>query len=257
MKYILTILVMGLAAVFQAAEPVGILDTIGNEPLLRRAVMLLVHGKEGGAYRIGNTPLENAAGALKDGKADFIVCTADELPELRKKLPGLKAEPYAVEVLGAAVNFSNEITDISLKDLRGIFGGKTAFWKDFNGSGYAIHKIGPAKNVVGSRVFSRNLLLGMPPEKDVALMENAAEPLIMATGNRNALACGVWNLRPMAEAKFLKVDGVEPTLENVRSGKYPLAATYCICGLREPPKGLLELLRDPENLEFFNLVPVK
>jgi|GEM_PF-3511110 hypothetical protein len=257
MKYILTFLLAGTAALFQAAEPVRILDTIGNEPLLRRAAMQSALEKEGGSYRIGNSSLANAAAELKTGGAQFVICTADELAELRKQVPALNAEPYAIEALGVAVNFGNEVTDMALKSLREIFGGKTIYWKEFNGSGFTIHKIGPGRNTVGSLVFSRNLLQGKPAAKDVALMENAAEPLIMAGGNRNALSCGAWNLRPMEEVRFLTIDGIEGTPANVRSGKYPLAATYYICGIQSPPKRLLELLQDPESLEFFNLLPAR
>lgn len=257
MKYIFVVVLMGLLTAMRAAEPVKIVDAIGNEPLLRRAVMTLALKEDGGVYRIKNTEFVPAAKALKDGQAEFVICSSDDLPQLRKEVPSLTAEPYAIEVLGIAVNSGNEVKDMPLAELRKIFGGPTISWRDYNGTGFMIHKIAPGKHAVGKQVFYHKLLQGKEVAKDVALSENAAEPLIMATGNRNALACGVWNLRPMLEARFLTVDGIEPTPENVKSGKYPLAVTYYICSTRPIPGKLLQALRDDKNLESLNLISVQ
>ncbi len=256
MKYVAAFCIfLAIGALTAAEQPkVRILDTLGNEPLLRKAVMNM---NTQIAYNIKNTTLNEAADELKNGTADMVVCGSDTLAELKKKVKNLTAEPYAIEALGIGIHLTNKVTDISLKDLRKIFGGLVISWKDYNGTTYMIHKVAPGKNALGNLVFNRILLDNKPVAKDVALFENAAEPMIYVTGNPNALACGVWSQSLLYEVKFLTVDKIEPTLANIRSGQYPLAITYYLCSTKAIPAELLKSLTDDKQLEAIGLLSAK
>ncbi len=259
MKYIIfLVLLLNISTCLTAREQVRINLLLNPEPYLVKTVLAdSASDGEAPSYIIRTVDLDKAAAELNSGEMDFVVCGSDMLPELKKKVKKLNAEPYAIEALAIAVHPSNEIEDIKLKDLRNIFGGKVISWQDYNGSGYMIHKNAPGTRLFGCQSFHRLLLDNQPVAKDVVLSNSADEPLIIARGNRHAMSCGVWSLRPDLPIKFLKVDGIEPTLANIRSGQYPLALTYYLCYTGANADRILKILRNEANLGSFGLTSLK
>lgn len=255
MKYIISLLfLLNILTCLMAREQIRISLLLNPEPYLVKTVMKeSASSEETPSYIIRTTDLDKAAFALNSGELDFIVCGSDMLEELKKKVKKMKAEPYAIEALAIAVYPANEIEDIKLSDLRNIFGGKVISWQDYNGTGYMIHKNAPGKRLFGSLSFNRLLLANKPVTQDVVLSNSAEETLIIASANRHAMSCGVWSLRPDLPIKHLKVDGIEPNLANIRSGKYPLALTYYLCFTQANADKMLKILRNETNLHNFGL----
>lgn len=238
MKFLLYTLMLFTLCV--SAERVRIYDTLGNEPVLRKAVMALAQEPDAPQYEISNVSTAEAAKALTAAQVEFVVCGSDNLPELEKKVLNLKSRRYASETLVVAVYITNSIDDIPLNFLREIFGGKVIAWRDFNGTGYMIDKVAPGEGVSGWFAFSRLVLKYQPPAKDVYLASKAGEPLVIASGRQHAMSCGIEQIRPDLRVKFLKVDG-----QNYQSGKYPLTLDYYLCWLNASPEKLTEKLQNP------------
>ena len=167
---------------------------------------------------------ELAALAVQEGR---------EAPELT---------PIAQEALVFFVHRDNPVTDLSLEQLRDIYAGKIRSWKTVGGQDARIFAFQTDDErtqqaltnlVMRDRATIRPL---MDPTASVADYSNRPDSLGYAffwRANR---------LFPNGEIRFLSIGGIEPTPENIRSGRYPLRFPLVMATRQSPGKEVRELM---------------
>ncbi len=166
---------------------------------------------------ISRDDLAGALKALDEGRADLVIAYADQLP------PGRRLRRvYAREAALIAVNVANSRKSFSSAELANIFAGTLGDWKSLNGSAFSFHRYGITEEVPGEGVFREKVL----KERQFANIYRKADPaelMILVGANPNSIALlPAIAETPPAKVALAAVDGVEPTTENLRKGKYPL-----------------------------------
>lgn len=167
------------------------------------------------------------AGALRDIKSDRASLArvgrrlkGDELTLGLEFIP-LGRDPV-VFVAGAGVT----VTDVSTPDIQAAFRGDIRNWRALGGAPAPIRAIGREPTDASRRAIARHIpafrdivygphvkLVHLDPEM-VALLDRF--PTSLGTLNRSALFACETQVTPLA------LDGIAPTVANVRSGAYPI-----------------------------------
>ncbi|GAB6035710.1 phosphate ABC transporter substrate-binding protein [Fundidesulfovibrio butyratiphilus] len=117
---------------------------------------------------------------------------------------------YAVDPVALAVNPINPVSDVSVAQARDLFTGRVHLWSE----------IGGRKEFVLPAIVDASVSDGPGAGHDT-LPKLTSQSALRLNLTRNRDILGILSVRALdAATKPLRLDGVEPSLENFRSGKY-------------------------------------
>jgi phosphate transport system substrate-binding protein len=163
--------------------------------------------------------------ALIDGKVD--ICAASRtmrayevrlLAEKQNKL-GV-AHLVAKDALSVYLNPANPITTLTLEQLQGIFKGEITNWQIISGIDTAITVLIRPPNS-GTYLYFKEHILNDQPYTPSAYTRATTEAVVMGV-LENTFAIGYGGTAYGPEVTHCKINGIEPTLENVKLDIYPL-----------------------------------
>lgn len=174
---------------------------------------------------------------LIDGYADiiFLMGVSDE-QRLSAAERGLELvmTPIGHEAFVFFVNIRNRVTDLSTDDIRRIYSGEITNWRDVGGRNNAIRAY-QRPDASGSQTMLKQIMDDTPivpaPLEDIYDMMMGMYQRVAGYRNyRNSLGYSfLYYIRDMIgenRVKFLSVDGIAPTHENIASGAYPFANNF-------------------------------
>jgi len=183
---------------------------------------------------------------LINDEVDLIVVTEpskEELELAKEKGVELEVIPVVKEGFVFYVNSKNPVNTVTKEEIQGIYSGEITNWKQVGGED---KKITPYQRPVNSGSQTGMLSLVMTDKK---LMEPKKENLIATMAeivnlvseyNNDVDAIGYsyyYYAKTMYETidntvasniKFISMDGVEPSNENIQNGNYPYTTAYYI-----------------------------
>ncbi|WP_338554454.1 substrate-binding domain-containing protein [Paenibacillus sp. KS-LC4] len=180
---------------------------------------------------------EDAYNRLIKGEADLIFAPAPSKDqEAQAKAAGveLTMTPIGYEAFIFFVNSRNEIQDLTLEQIKGIYAGELTNWKQFGGADEKIRPFQRRENS-GSQTMLQKIM------KDKQLMEPAKEDVNSGMGDiikqtasyrnyKNAIGFSflfyATEMVHEQQIHLLKINGVEANRANVRNGTYPLTAKF-------------------------------
>ena len=143
---------------------------------------------------------------------------------------GVKVYPIAREPLAIIVNKNNPVNSLTLQQVRDIFSGKVANWKDVGGRNEKI--------AVVVQLHCKDYMpnwKGILPDPEAFTKKRVdvkAQPEMVKTVSDYQGAIGHIEMTSLKEskdpAKILAIDGVLPTSENMEKGLYPLFAPLAV-----------------------------
>jgi phosphate transport system substrate-binding protein len=131
----------------------------------------------------------------------------------------------AWDALVVIVYPDNEVDDISIEQLKQIYDGKISKWSELGGADRPIGIIARAGKTSGVGYMFRQLVFHDPEYriKARALRVKSSGPLEKKVEKiKTAIAIDGISSAKKRKVKFLSLDGVVPTKENITAGKYPL-----------------------------------
>ncbi|MBQ3864911.1 MAG: substrate-binding domain-containing protein [Clostridia bacterium] len=147
-------------------------------------------------------------------------------------------EEVANEALIFVVNKDNPINNLTTEQIRGIYSGKITNWKEVGGNDAPIQAFqrntGAGSQALMEKLVMKDLEMAKAPEEYVITsMGELMEAVKNYDNQADAIGYSVYyyaNDMKMADGlKIISVDGVEPSDETIRSGKYPHTnAYYCV-----------------------------
>lgn len=192
----------------------------------------------------------------------------------RELTPEEKAQviafPIAYDGVGIVVHASNPIAGVTTDELRQIYRKHVTNWSSLGGQNDRIVVVHKAEGHALRGVFMD--YTGLTPEEmtrhtDVTAGDNAQVIRVIAN---TANAIGYVSLGEVIKAaeagqpvRLVKLNGIEPVMENVRNKTYPLFHPLYLISKREPQGGarvLLDFLRSPEGKAIIrqgNYVPLE
>ncbi len=221
------------------------------------AAVLLGESEEEVADLIDFSRTTQSYRELMAGNADLVIAAepaASVFDEMAEAGFEYELEPFATDALVFMVNENNPVDSLTLEELRGIYSGEITNWSEVGGEDMEIVPF-QRNSESGSQVLMEKLVMDgaelmEPPE---GYMLGAMGALIDAVksydNSANALGYTVYyyaNDMRMAEGlKLLKIDGVEPDAETIRSGEYPFLNPYYLAmSAAEPEDSMTRVLFD-------------
>lgn len=194
---------------------------------------------------------------LMEGECDLLLAgqpNAAVFDEMEEQGFAYDLEQLGTDALVFLVNENNPVESVSTEQLRGIYTGQITNWKELGGEDVPIIPL-QRNEGAGSQALMKKLVMG-----DTPLMEAPKEFIpgsmgeLMDTvksydGSANAIGYSVYyyahDMEMARGLKLLKVDGVEPSKQTIRSGEYPhLNAYYCVIAHDTPADSPIRILYD-------------
>lgn len=150
-----------------------------------------------------------------------------------EKSKGLVEHTIAYDCIVAIVNKNNRIENLTLEQLKGIYTGEIKNWKEVGGSDSEIIVVN-RDEASGTRDAFKHLVLGDAEFVDTAIIQPGSGQVKSFVAS-TPQAIGYISLGVVdSSVKSLKIDGVEPTIENIRNGKYGIKRKLYLITKGEP-----------------------
>lgn len=169
--------------------------------------------------------------------------------ELRQNDPNeaqLWRQMLALDAIAIIVHPENAVASLSLAQVRDIFSGRIKSWKEVGGRDRPVHIL-VREEGSGTRSAFEELVMKdgkhETPVDDYALVQDSSGGVREVVCNdRDAvgfISMGALN----SSVRPVSVDGVVPTFEFVREGKYRLVRPFYLVGIQPPEGDAAELTR--------------
>lgn len=171
---------------------------------------------QGGGSGVGLTQVSQ--GAVDIGNSD--VYAAEKLPADTAK----QLVDHKVCVVGFAtvVNPSVKVNSLTKQQLIDIFTGKVKNWKDAGGDDMEIVVLNRPSSSGTRATFKKYALDGQEEANGIALTEESSGTIKKVIGENKGSISYLALSYVDSSVKALQLDGVAPTADNVKSGKYPI-----------------------------------
>lgn len=187
---------------------------------------------------VTHSKTHNAYVNLINGDTDLILVTypsEDEQKLAKEKNVELEIVPIVKEAFVFFVNKSNAVNNLTLEQIQKIYTGQIKSWKDVGGEN---QRIIPFQRPENSGSQSGMLSLVMKGQK---MMDPTTETLaytmadivdVISDYNNGKYAIGYSyyyyanTMYSKDNMKFLAVDGIEPTYDNIKNGLYGIQTAY-------------------------------
>ena len=199
---------------------------------------------------------------LLTGERDLIFALAPSKQQVEDAEKfGLKYEltPFCMDAFVFFVNAKNPVENLTTEQIKGIYSGKITDWKEV-GAPFSTKIIPFQRNEGSGSQITLQKLMGdtpiMPPLKEDRL--GGMGDIINDTANyRNYKAALGFSFRYYStemlrnnQIKLISIDGVAPTVENIRNGSYPHVATVYMVSVRPRSKNtqkIVDYMLSPEG----------
>jgi phosphate transport system substrate-binding protein len=170
----------------------------------------------------------NGIKALLDGACDI----ANSSREIKKdetemaQKSGIKVKEIAIayDMIVPIVHPKNPITKITKDQLKGIYEGNITNWKQLGGADETIIVVSRDTSSGTYEYWHEDVLKKADVKKEALTQASSGAVVTTIAGNPKAIGyVGFGYIKKDANIKGLLVNDVEPTLENGKSGKYPIS----------------------------------
>ena len=165
----------------------------------------------------------NTRGCFKsivDGDADLIICAHPSEEQLKYAADNgveLEMVPIGTDAFVFIVNSGNPVSDITVEQIRGIYSGQITNWSELGGKNVPIAAMHRNEGS-GSQTALERIMGDVPVVSDYTVLNGSPIGFSFRYYVTGMLAEG--------GVKILSVDGVEPNIENVANGTYPLGGGF-------------------------------
>lgn len=186
---------------------------------------------------------------LLEGNADLLIVgeANDEVMARKKELNfEWEKQPFATDAFVFVVNEDNPVDSITVEQARDIYSGKITNWKELGGEDRPITAL-QRNEGAGSQTLMEKLvmqgtpMMEAPTEYIVTTMGQLMEAVKSFDGSPGAIGYSVYyyaeEMKMAQGLKLLKLEGVEPNPDTIRSETYPLVNPKYVVIPAGEPKG--------------------
>jgi len=186
--------------------------------------------------------------ATMNGTCDIGTSSRNLKPSER----GLKVILIALDGIAVILHRDNPIDDLTVEQVRGIFGSRILNWKELGGPDKVIIPV-TREEGSGTRASFEEMIMDGEEISDACLVQdsNGAVREIIATTPQGVgyISVGLVDDRE----KAIAINGIKPTIANLIAEKYRFARPFLLL-LRETPQGnckrFIEYVLSPEGQEI-------
>ncbi len=186
---------------------------------------------------VATTKTFSAYNRLIKGNVDMIFAaepSSGQIQAAEETGVELTLTPIGREAFVFFVNSRNPVTDLASEEIRGIYSGDFQSWEQLGGKDDEIRAFQRPENSGSQTTFIKFMGdkdIKEPEIEDVAAgMGGVIDEVASYRNYKNAIG---YTFRFYStemvrndKVKLLSVDGIEPSIENIRTGKYPLTSEF-------------------------------
>ncbi|WP_231688003.1 PstS family phosphate ABC transporter substrate-binding protein [Bacillus sp. FJAT-18017] len=166
--------------------------------------------------------------------------------------------PIGKEAFVFFVNSKNPVNNLTTDQIKGIYSGKITNWSKAGGNDdkiIAFQRPEDSGSQTIMQVVMGDTPLMNPLKEEIMGMGDLIEEVANYRNYKNSLGYSfrffATGMNPNKEIKLISVDGIEPSEENIRSGKYPFVVNLYAVTLKDNPnknlKPFLEWMEGPQG----------
>lgn len=226
MLYGLLFFLLNVAGCGPRPEKVTIKGSTTVLPITLKAIDAYSRLNHNAAISVDGSGSGNGIKALLDGSCDIANSSRamknEELDKARAAGITVKEIIVAYDMIVPVVHTGNRIANISKEQLKAVYDGSLDNWSKLGGDDGAIVVISRDTSSGTYEYWHEDVMKKSEVRKDALLQASSGAVLSAVTNNRRAMAyVGFGYLN--TSVKALKVNGIEPTIDNGKSGKYPIS----------------------------------
>jgi phosphate transport system substrate-binding protein len=222
----------------------------GSDTMLvlnRRLAEAFMRANPGVSVRVDGGGSGAGVEALAAGEAEIAASSrpllADEVAAIYSRFRSLGVRHLvAQDALSVIVNAANPVRALSVEQLRGLFDGSITSWAELGGDDLEVIVIVRPPWSGTHRFFRDHVLKGQAYAAGARALPTTPEILESVRSEPGAVGYGGLAYR-LPGTEVCAIDGVPPTVEAVRAGRYPLAR-YLAFYTVETPAGLAKRFID-------------
>lgn len=214
----------------------------------------------------GNTVTANtisgAYNRLINSEADLIFCTAPSKSQIEKAHSlgkEFRMTPIGKEAFVFFVNAENPVSELSIEQVQCIYSGKITNWKEVGGKDEKIKAFQRPKDsgsqtmlekIMGDTPLIPPILENVVGEIIGEFVEQTAEYKNFSNAIGYSFLFFTTEMVGNNQIKLIKVNGIEPTKETIKSGVYPFVGDFyaiTIDSENENLKGFIDWILSPQG----------
>jgi len=240
-----------------AAEELVVPGSGNNEQLLK--LLAQAFNQQQSRHRVVVPPSSGTAGALRDVEAGVTTLGRVGRPLKPDELArGLTYVPMGRDPVAFAAGAGVNVKSLSLAQAYDIYTGKVTDWRELGAKPGPIRAIGREVTDASRQAIQRL----HKPFETIAFGENVKvvhlDPQLLELLDRYPGSLGFLNRSALAACKtkinVLALDGVEPTMQNLAAGRYPISLEMGLIHKSSGPgaagKAFIEFIQSPAGAQL-------
>lgn len=217
-----------------------------------------------GSYRVNVKSGGSGVGIvdLAEGRADIAMTSRDLKPQERQRYESPRTR-FAEQVIGydaiclvispAVYDFG--VTALTRDQVRRIYSGSIVNWAELGGPNMEIFAIGRRPGS-GTRDTFNEIIMGSREAETPGVAYDSGESSEVKFSTQrsdNAIGYMGYSFVMRGDARVISLDGIDPTIENIKNGSYPLARKlyFVTLGQTSPGAGaFIDYILSPEGQQI-------
>jgi phosphate transport system substrate-binding protein len=196
---------------------------------------------------------------IAQGRSDIAMASREITPVERQRYETAKERfqelPIAIDAICIVLSddvYDSGVTDLTRDQVKRIYAGDIINWMDVGGQDMEIFAIG-RRAASGTRDTFHEIIMGSKEAEAPGVSMEASESSEVKTairGSDNAIGYMGYSYILKGDAKVIALDGVPPTMDNIKNESYPLARKLYFYTMGDPSPGaraFMDYLQGPEG----------
>jgi len=178
--------------------------------------------------------------------------------EFNSKERYVKQHPVAWDAIVFIVNKDNPLDNITLQEVRDIYNGKITNWRQLGGANRRIDLYARKSEISGVGQTLRELIFNDPDKtfyKGTHIVKSSGPAEKAVVRSISAFTATGVSSAKRRDVKMLKVEGKEPSYDNIKTGKYILyRPLYLVTKMMEKNKMVLDFLEFAQSKKGMSII---
>ena len=204
-------------------------------PMNQECARILMEGNPNLRISVSGGGSGHGVMAVGSDEVDIGAASRDIKSKEMEMYPDIKQVGVGTDSVAIILHSSNSATELSMEEASKIFSGEIKNWKEVGGSDAEIHVVTREEGSGTRDVFEKFVIdpYGVEIAAEASVKPSNGE--IRASISRDENSMGFVSLGYIdSSIKGVKLDGIEPTVENVLSGEYTITRTLYLITNGEP-----------------------